>query len=173
MKTVNAHPAAMLTLQNAASSQAQAINEVWTGTSHEVNEALFDSCLANYHKAIAQVSNTAELAQMFQINAGRLASAKTYRLTAELTAAKARNKAGQEEYNRIAGLLTANYNRYQAAEYNTMVHRARIARQFAGFKRTQHLYPNLEWIHTQSAQPRVAVSTRLPVSTIPVSPIPF
>lgn len=154
MEAVNAHPVAMLVFQNAASSRDKAINEIWAGTSHEVNEELFGIYLSNYHKAIAQVPNTAEFTQMFQINAGRVASAKTYRLTSELAAAKAKNIADREEYNRAAKVLTAEYNRYQAAEYNTMVRRARVARQFTSFNRTRHLYPNLEWIRTRSAHPR-------------------
>lgn len=154
IEAINTHPLAMVALQSAASLQVQAINEVWAGTSHEVNEALFDTYVTNYHKAIAQVPNTAELTQMFQINAGRVASAKTYKQTADLEAIKVMTGADQDEYKRTARQLAAKYNRYQAAEYNTMVHRARIARQFTSFKRTRHIYPNLEWIHTRSAQPR-------------------
>lgn len=60
----------------------------------------------------------------------------------------------KDEYVRQANLIVKKYNRWQAAEYNTIVARCRTARQFLQFDQTKHLYPNIEWLRTRSANPR-------------------
>lgn len=46
------------------------------------------------------------------------------------------------------------FNRYQVAEYNTLMKRCRVAKQFRQFEQSADLYPNIEWIRTRSANPR-------------------
>lgn len=89
--------------------------------------------------------------QMFKNNLAGFAAAKAAHLAQDI---RKLNVLDELEFNLQAKILLNTYTRYQAAEYNTFVHRARVAKQFAQFQREKHLYPNVEWLRTRSADPR-------------------
>jgi hypothetical protein len=86
-----------------------------------------------------------------------MAAAKAYKVTRELDRARA-DKDGTvrtwKQYSQIAGLIIKQYNRYQVAEFNTMVMRATTAQQMERFLRTADKIPNIKWLMTTSATPR-------------------
>ncbi len=63
------------------------------------------------------------------------------------------NTKKKEEYTINARKIVNIYNTYSATEYNTMVHRVRIAKQFEKFQEERHLYPNIEWLPSRAAEP--------------------
>ena len=56
----------------------------------------------------------------------------------------------------MARAVLNTFNRYQAAEYNTAVSRARTAKQWQDFSQGDNmfLFPNLRWLQSRSANPR-------------------
>lgn len=61
-----------------------------------------------------------------------------------------------EAFDRMARAVLNTFNRYQAAEYNTAVARARTAKQWQDFSQGDNmfLFPNLRWLPSRSANPR-------------------
>ena len=60
----------------------------------------------------------------------------------------------EDGFKTQAKLALARYEAFRETEYDTMVARARTAKQFERFKTEAALYPNIEWIRTRSASPR-------------------
>lgn len=60
----------------------------------------------------------------------------------------------KDEYTETAKQLVNKYNSYQGTEYTTLMARARSSKQLLQFAKTAHIYPNVEWIMTRSANPR-------------------
>lgn len=89
-----------------------------------------------------------ELAEKFKLNTARFAAYKAYKVTGVLKDLPAKN------FKNNAINVIKNYNRYQAAEYNTIVARSRSAKQWKQFEKEAELYPNLEWLATASSNPR-------------------
>lgn len=59
------------------------------------------------------------------------------------------------EFKREAKTVVGNYNKtWLKTEYDTTIRIARAARQWQDFERTAHLFPNLEYRQTVSADPR-------------------
>lgn len=127
----------------------QAILNIRSGN-RAATETLFNHFLKNYHAALQQTADP-QLLQHFQNNLARLAALKAEHLASDV---RKLAKLSQSEFNTQARVLLNTYNRYQAAEYNTFVHRARVANQFAIFQKERHLYPNVQWLRTRSANPR-------------------
>ncbi|MCX6232633.1 MAG: hypothetical protein NTZ33_13940 [Bacteroidetes bacterium] len=82
--------------------------------------------------------------QQYKLNTANFAAYKSYKVTDEIKAADPK----------LARQIINKYNRFQAAEYNTVVSRSRTAKQFDTFQQEKHLYPNLTWLRTRSANPR-------------------
>ena len=95
-----------------------------------------------------------ELAKYYKNNLTMLAAAKTATITNRLIAACKQSK-DRDEYNKLAKQIINTYNRYTAAEYNTMVHRVRVAKQFEQFQQEKQLYPNIEWLPSRAANPDI------------------
>lgn len=105
--------------------------------------------------AISDVSS--EQSKMLYNNMSRFAAAKTAVLVNRLDEQRAdingvvRTKA---EYDVAAKKVINEQNRFITVEYNTAVHRFRVAKQWSTFQAEKHLYPNIEWLRTRSAEPR-------------------
>ncbi len=132
-----------------------AVSSIIQGESGKVNNDLFEIYRKSYFKAIESVYTEdiySELVTRFKYNAIQLAAAKSYKVTSELADAKAllQGKQFEDEAKRII----QKYNRYQAAEYNTLTARCRTAKQWDQFKAEEQLYQNIEWLRTRSANPR-------------------
>ena len=108
--------------------------------------------LLNYVSAVQGVDE--ELAKYYKNNLTMLAAAKTATITNRLIAARKQSK-DRDEYNKLSKQITNTYNRYTAAEYNTMVHRVRVAKQFEQFQHEKQLYPNIEWLPSRAANPDI------------------
>lgn len=95
-----------------------------------------------------------ELAKYYKNNLTMLAAAKTATITNQLLVAR-RKSQNREDYNQLAKKIINTYNHYTAAEYNTMVHRVRVAKQFEQFQHEKQLYPNIEWLPSRAANPDI------------------
>ena len=93
-----------------------------------------------------------ELAQQWQANVTRFAAYKAYCAAMDIRTI-AKEEDGDMDY--IKAMLHA-YNRYQAAEYNTAVARARTGKQWQQFSEADNvrLFPNIKWLPSRSATPR-------------------
>ena len=145
------YPAAQLALKQ--KTLMEAAMEITK--SDEMPLKIFNVYNDNLHSAISD--EDLERGKLFKNNLSRLAAAKTNLITRELQAAKW-DKNGVErpekEYKQSSKKIINKYNRYQAAEYNTAVHRCRVAVQWDQFQKTKGIYQNIEWIRTRSASPR-------------------
>ncbi len=92
------------------------------------------------------------IAEQWLANVTRFAAYKTYCAAQDLRRV-ANEKGGDMEY--IKAMFHA-YNRWQAAEYNTAVARARTGKQWQQFNESDNvrLFPNIEWLPSRSATPR-------------------
>ena len=101
----------------------------------------------NLRRAVQQVPVDDNLAAQWQANVSRFAAYKAYHATNDIRAA------ADTEHARTA---LHNYNRWQAAEYNTAVTRARTGRQWQQWDNPddRRLFPNIKWIPSRSATPR-------------------
>lgn len=92
-----------------------------------------------------------DLAAQFHANVSRFAAYKAYKATTDI-----RTALGDDP--QAARATLRRYNTWQAAEYNTAVHRARTAEQWERFssEKNVRLFPNLRWIPSRSATPREA-----------------
>lgn len=128
-----------------------AAEAVYNGSSDEVIADIFNTYNSNYHSGIKGLDD--EQAKMFKNNMSRLAAVKTNNVVQQLQQAKA-SAISKEAYNKQAEHIINKFNSYQAVEYNTAVHRTRVAKQWAMFQKEKHLYPNLMWLRTRSAKER-------------------
>ncbi|MBR4787865.1 MAG: hypothetical protein IK013_08360 [Bacteroidales bacterium] len=92
------------------------------------------------------------LAEKWQANVTRFAAYKTYCAAQDIRGI-AEEEGGDMDY--IKAMFHA-YNRYQAAEYNTAVARARTGKQWQQFSEDDNvrLFPNIKWLPSLSATPR-------------------
>jgi hypothetical protein len=100
-----------------------------------------------------------EIGVKAQANVTRFAAHKTAWLQKTVDAAthdQNGNPLTREGRLEAATAILHTANRYQVAEYNTAVTRARTARQWQNFNTPQsrEMYPNLRWIASRSATPR-------------------
>ncbi len=110
-----------------------------------------------FDKAVTRVFGAGrqypELERKLRINAGRFGTYKTYDLCRQLQQAR---EAGLslDEFKEFATGSIGIFNGYQKTEYNTLIARARTAKQWERFQTEKQLYPNIEWLRTASANPR-------------------
>jgi hypothetical protein len=117
--------------------------------SEDVNTDLFNLYYKDYQKAVDQVFPAGvnpDLARKFKLNAAQFAAHKTYQVNGLIKDAGQDKKAAFDQVSK--------HNRYHQAETTTITARARTARQWERFEKERHLYPNLTWIRTRSANPR-------------------
>lgn len=132
-----------------------AVEQIWQGKGSELMRPIFDTYNDDLHRAVDAVpSLDPEKAKMFKNNVTRTAAAKANYNIQLLDKARQAANGNKAEYLRQAKVIMGRANRSQAAEYNTAVHRARSAQQWAVFQKQKHLYPNLQWLRTRSATPR-------------------
>jgi hypothetical protein len=139
-----------LELANRQSDLKKAIEDIWNGKTDELPTEIFDTYNKNLHKAISGLSPEKE--KLLKNNLTRLAAAKANYVTQRLE--QCRTARTKEEYLRQARTVINRANSALATEYNTAVHRCRVAKQWERFQRESKLYPNVEWLRTRSATPR-------------------
>jgi hypothetical protein len=117
---------------------------------------LYQAYAGNLKKAVSGVLQSGDygsayfdMQKQFEANLSRFAAFKAGRVTELL-----------QEYSTDTVMQRAilnTFNRYQAAEYNTAIARARTAKQWTDFTSDEvsnELYPNIKWLPSRSAVPR-------------------
>lgn len=116
-----------------------------------ITPELYQAYADNLRRAVASVPVDDDLAAQWRANVSRFAAYKSYHASQRIREAIAEN--GDLDMGRA--VLHA-YNRYQAAEYNTAVARARTGKQWRQFSDPDHvrLFPSIRWLPSRSASPR-------------------
>lgn len=155
-------------LANSRTLMTSAIRDIFEGQADEIHPAIFEVYNKNYHGAITSVFGTkdTELSQLFKLNLSKLAACKSFQVTGLLMQARAQYSRW-EDYAKAARGIVNEYNRYQRTEFNTIVARARTAKQFLKFLEEKDVLPNLKWLPTVSVTPRdihvILVNTVRPI----------
>ena len=144
----------------------QVIADVRNGKAPSIHPELYRAYSENLVSGVSGVfapsSNSDKYLDMqiqFEANTARFAAYKAFHATQQLQRqlADADGVArSPEDFDRMARAVLNTFNRYQAAEYNTAVARARSAKQWTDFSQPDNmfLFPNLRWIPSRSADPR-------------------
>ncbi|MDR1644211.1 MAG: DUF935 family protein [Tannerellaceae bacterium] len=155
----------------------RAVREIYGDRGEELlNSNLFDITNNALQKAVdVSLSETAktspDFVRQFKENTAVFAAFKNHQQTRQI-AALLYDEEGKlkpfYKFKREALELSKDYNiRWLQTEYNTAVRTARMAANMKKYEKTAHLYPNLEYIETTAAHPRVKhltyVGTILPI----------
>lgn len=122
------------------------------GGEYPISSDLYRRYSDNLRKAVDAVPmDDTDLQAQWHANVSRFAAYKAFHATQGIRSAVRED--GDIERGRAK--LHA-YNRYQAAEYNTTVTRARTGKQWLHFNEPDNLrlFPNMQWIPSRSADPR-------------------
>ena len=145
---------------------AHVIADVRDGKAGTIHPELYRAYSENLKKGVSGVFSPSTHGDMdldmqlqFEANVARFAAYKAFHATQQLQRqlADANGVARTpEEFDRMARAVLNTFNRYQAAEYNTAVARARTAKQWTDFSQPDNmfLFPNIIWIPSRSANPR-------------------
>lgn len=136
------------------------LDDLKNGTVNEIDTDLYEAYGNGLRKAVDTVLGESEygdeyfdMQMQMQANVSRFAAYKAYHATQEL------KDVDPADIDRKGKLILNKYNRWQAAEYNTAVARARTAKQYHDFTSdpiSNELYPNIKWLPSRSASPREA-----------------
>lgn len=117
-----------------------------------IPQELYLRYASNLRRAVEAVPiDNPELAAQWQASVARFSAYKSF------CAAQAIREAVAEDGDmELATRVLHAFNRYQAAEYNTAVARARTGKQWLQFSEPDNirLFPNLKWLPSRSATPR-------------------
>ena len=145
---------------------AQVIADVRDGKAGTVHPELYRAYCENLRKGVSGVlgrdsygDRYSDMCDQFEANVARFAAYKAFHATQQLERQLADREGVErspEEFDRMARAVLNTFNRYQAAEYNTAVARARTAKQWADFSQGDNmfLFPNIRWLPSRSANPR-------------------
>ena len=136
------------------------LDDLKNGTVNEIDTDLYEAYGNGLRKAVDTVLGESEygdeyfdMQMQMRANVSRFAAYKAYHATQEL------KDVNHADIDRKGKLILNKYNRWQAAEYNTAVARARTAKQYHDFTSdpiSNELYPNIKWLPSRSASPREA-----------------
>ena len=138
----------------------QVIADVQSGKAGTIHPELYRAYSKNLRKAVSGYADD-DLKTQFEANLSRFAAYKAWHATRQLERQLADRDGvirSPEAFDRMARAVLNTFNRYQAAEYNTAVARARTAHQWQQFSQGDNmfLFPNLRWLPSRSANPREA-----------------
>ncbi len=138
----------------------QVIADVRDGKAGTIHPELYRAYSKNLRKAVSGYADD-DLKAQFEANLSRFAAYKAWHATRQLERQLADRDGvirSPEAFDRMARAVLNTFNRYQAAEYNTAVARARTAHQWQQFSQGDNmfLFPNLRWLPSRSANPREA-----------------
>lgn len=138
----------------------QVISDVRDGKAGTIHPELYRAYSENLRKAVSGYADD-DLKAQFEANLSRFAAYKAWHATRQLERQLADRDGvirSPEAFDRMARAVLNTFNRYQAAEYNTAVARARTAHQWQQFSQGDNmfLFPNLRWLPSRSANPREA-----------------
>ena len=144
----------------------QVIADVRDGKAGTIHPELYRAYSENLRGAVSGVLGASsygdrysDMQSQFEANTARFAAYKAFHATQQLQRQLADSDGvarSPEEFDRMARAVLNTFNRYQAAEYNTAVARARTAKQWADFSQGDNmfLFPNIRWLPSRSANPR-------------------
>lgn len=144
----------------------QVIADVRDGKAGTIHPELYRAYSENLRWAVSGVFSPSahedrysDMRNQFEANTARFAAYKAFHVTQQLQRQLADSEGvvrSPEEFDRMARAVLNTFNRYQAAEYNTAVARARTAKQWADFSQGDNmfLFPNIRWLPSRSANPR-------------------
>lgn len=134
------------------------LDDLKNGTVKEIDTDLYEAYGNGLRKAVDAVLGESEygdeyfdMQMQMRANVSRFAAYKAYHATQEL------KDVDPADIDKKGKLILNKYNRWQAAEYNTAVARARTAKQYHDFTSdpiSNELYPNIKWLPSRSATPR-------------------
>ena len=142
------------------------IGDIRDGKTDAVNRDLFQSYSENLRRGVSGVLGAdsygdkyLDMRLQFDANTARFAAYKAWHATQQLERQLSDSDGvarSPEDFERMSKAVLNTFNRYQAAEYNTAVARARTAKQWTDFSDPDHtfLFPNLRWLPSRSADPR-------------------
>lgn len=142
------------------------IGDIRDGNTDAVNRDLFQSYSENLRRGVSGVLEAdsygdkyLDMQLQFDANTAHFAAYKAWHATQQLERQLSDSDGvarSPEDFERMAKAVLNTFNRYQAAEYNTAVARARTAKQWTDFSDPDHtfLFPNLRWLPSRSADPR-------------------
>lgn len=138
----------------------QVIADVRDGEAGTIHPELYRAYSESLRKAVSSYADD-DLKAQFEANLSRFAAYKAWHATRQLERQLADPDGvarTPEQFDRMARAVLNTFNRYQAAEYNTAVSRARTAHQWQQFSQADNamLFPNLRWLPSRSANPREA-----------------
>ena len=138
----------------------QVIADVRDGKAGAIHPELYRAYSENLRKAVSGFDGE-DLRMQFEANLSRFAAYKAWHATRQVERQLADSYGvarSPEAFDRMASAVLNTFNRYQAAEYNTAVARARTAHQWQQFSQGDNmfLFPNLRWLPSRSANPREA-----------------
>lgn len=138
----------------------QVIADVQSGKAGTIHPELYRAYSENLRKAVSGYADD-DLKVQFEANLSRFAAYKAWHATRQMERQLADSDGvvrSPEAFDRMARAVLNTFNRYQAAEYNTAVARARTAHQWQQFSQGDNmfLFPNLRWLPSRSANPREA-----------------
>lgn len=132
-----------------------------------MHPALFEAYAGDLRKAVAGVLGSPnagdkyfDLQQKLTLNVSRFAAAKAYQATRVIDRLRADGNGvmrPKEAFRQLARRTLNAFNRYQAAEHNAAVARARTAMQWLDFNadgRKNALLPNIKWLPSRSVERR-------------------
>lgn len=124
-----------------------------TTSEEALSSELYQRYCRNFNRAVDAVPiEDKDLSELWHSNVSRFSAYKAYQVTQEL-----RRWAMEEEGDMaILRAVLHKYSRYQAAEYNTAVARARTGKQWQQFDEpdNRRLFPCIKWLPSRSASPR-------------------
>ena len=138
-------------LQQSQSGEDALITDI-TGGEYPISSDLYRRYSGILRRAVDAVPmDDTDLQAQWHANVSRIAAYKAFHATQDIRSAVRED--GDIERGRAK--LHA-YNRYQAAEYNTAVARARTGKQWLHFseKDNLRLFPCIKWLPSRSADPR-------------------
>ncbi len=132
------------------------------GGASGIHPELYKVYSENLRKAVTGVfgENPSHATEQLQVNVSRFAAYKAWHATQQMQRKLADENGvvrSQDVYQMAAKAVFNAFNRYQAAEYNTAVARARTALQWEEFNSDttrNEIYPCLKWLPSRSADPR-------------------
>lgn len=144
----------------------QVIDDIRNGRQATIHPELYRAYSENLTGGVSGVfggrsnsSKNLDTQLQLEANVARFAAYKAYhatqQLNRQLTDANG-NPRSADDFDRMARTVLNTFNRYQAAEYNTAVARARSAKQWEDFSHADNmlLFPNIRWLPSRSATQR-------------------
>ncbi len=158
----------------------QALEEIYNGNTEIVNRFLFEISNETLQQALSLAFDEAgqewkaensDFMNEFRYNTAVFSAFKAHTQTAEMVAELTDEEGELRSFNKfkkaVKTIATHHNEKWLQTEYNTAVRSARMAVKWRDFLKTEHLYPNLEYMESRASHKREThlgyVGTILPI----------